>query len=67
MVNFEEYPREYALQLVEEGTVTSHHVLCCALKYMSYDDVQDMLDSNELSPRFLPRLRKVFQYDYIEY
>ena len=67
MVNFEENPREYALQLVEEGAVTGQHVLCCALKYMSYDDVRDMLDSNELSPRFLPRLRKFFQYDYIEY
>jgi len=32
--------------------VTADHLLMCALKYMSHDDVRDMLDCNELSPRF---------------
>jgi hypothetical protein len=45
-------PRDFALELVENGLVTADHLLLCALKYMSTDDVRDMLDANELSPRF---------------
>jgi hypothetical protein len=46
-------PRGYALDLVEQGLVSADHMLLCALKYMSHDDVRGMLDANELSPRFL--------------
>ena len=45
-------PRDYALNLVDREIVTAENLLCCALKYMSHDDVRDMLDANELSPRF---------------
>mgnify|MGYP003656476987 CR=1 FL=1 len=45
-------PRDYALKLVEDGLVTADRLLLCALAYMSHDDVRDMLDCNELSPRF---------------
>jgi len=45
--------RDKALALVEEGLVTAEDLLTMALKYMSTDDVEDMLDSNELSERFL--------------
>jgi hypothetical protein len=48
---FESDPRSYALELVEDG-VRAENLLLCALKYMSHDDVRDMLDCNELSPRF---------------
>ncbi len=48
---FQRDPRDYALSLVEEG-FSADHLLLCALKYMSHDDVRDMLDCNELSPRF---------------
>jgi hypothetical protein len=48
---FETDPRSYALELVEIG-VSAENLLLCALKYMSHDDVRDMLDCNELSPRF---------------
>ncbi len=48
---FESDPRDYALQLVEHG-YSADNLLLCALKYMSHDDVRDMLDCNELSPRF---------------
>jgi len=48
---FESDPRCYALELVEAG-VQAENLLLCALKYMSHDDVRDMLDCNELSPRF---------------
>ena len=45
--------RERALELVESGMVSAEEMLTMALKYMSEDDVEDMLDANELSDRFL--------------
>ena len=45
--------RDEALELVENGTVSAADMLTMALKYMSTDDVREMLDANELSPRFL--------------
>ena len=44
--------RDKALELVEEGIVSAEDMLTMALKYMSTDDVEDMLDTNELSERF---------------
>ena len=48
MTNF----RNVALELVENGMVSAEDMLTMALKYMSNDDVEDMLDTNELSERF---------------
>jgi threonine dehydrogenase-like Zn-dependent dehydrogenase len=45
--------RDKALELVEDGMVSAEDMLTMCLKYMSTDDVADMLDSNELSDRFL--------------
>lgn len=44
--------RDKALEMVEEGRVSAEDMLTMALKYMSTDDVEDMLDCNELSERF---------------
>ena len=44
--------RAIALELVENGLVSVEDLLTMALKYMRNDDVEDMLDSNELSERF---------------
>ena len=44
--------RDIALELVENGLVSAEDLLTMALKYMSNDDVEDMLDTNELSERF---------------
>ena len=44
--------RDRALELVECGMVTAEDMLTMCLKYMSTDDVEDMLDCNELSARF---------------
>ena len=49
---FNNDPRDYTLELVESGLVSADHMLLCALKYMSHDEVRDMLDCNELAPRF---------------
>ena len=45
--------RDEALELVENGVVTAESMLTMCLKYMSTDDVADMLDANELSSRFM--------------
>ena len=50
MVNYNS--RDEALDLVENGVVTAEQMLTMALKYMSTDDLADMLDCNELSDRF---------------
>jgi len=50
MANFNS--RDEALELVENGIVSAEAMLTMALKYMSTDDVADMLDCNELSSRF---------------
>jgi len=44
--------RDRALELVEMGMVSAEDMLTMALKYMSTDEVEDMLDANELSARF---------------
>lgn len=49
---FKTDPRDFALELVSEGLASADHLLLCCLKYMSTDEVRDMLDTNELSPRF---------------
>jgi len=45
--------RDIALELVDNGIVSAEAMLTMALKYMSNDDVEDMLDCNELSERFM--------------
>ena len=49
---FQNDPRDYALKLVEDGLSTADNLLSAALGHMSHDEVRDMLDANELSPRF---------------
>ncbi len=44
--------RDQAIEMVEDGQVDAKAMLIMALKYMSTDDVADMLDTNELSERF---------------
>ena len=39
------------LQMIDEGLPAEQVVLMC-VKYMSEDDVADMMDCNELSERF---------------
>ncbi len=49
---FRRDPRDYALKLIEDYRVDTYTLLQAALGYMSHDDVREMLDCNELSPRF---------------
>jgi len=49
---FRKDPRDFALDLVEQGMVDPQLMLTAALNWMSHDEVRHMLDANELSPRF---------------
>jgi len=49
---FKSDPLSYALALVDEGLVSADTLLTACLKYLSHDDCREMLDMNELSPRF---------------
>ena len=40
--------KDEAIMLTEADRITSHEMLVMALKYMSQDDVKDMLESNEV-------------------
>jgi hypothetical protein len=45
-------PRDYAMGLVDEGRTSTDYLLKACLAFMSHDQVREMLDDNELSPRF---------------
>ena len=51
--DFENRPRYYALELVDNCDVTAEAMLHQALTYLSPDELKDMLDRNEWSPRHL--------------
>ncbi len=50
---FNRSPREYSFQLADEEIVSIDLLLEACLKYMSEDQIRDMLEQNELSPRLL--------------
>lgn len=56
--------RDIAIELVENGLVSAEDMLTMALKYMSNDDVEDMLDTNELSERFFEDEEADFGEEY---
>lgn len=41
-------PRDRAFELVDAGLVDKETMLMCCLQYMSYDDIEDMLNINSL-------------------
>ena len=49
---FQNAPRHYALKMIEDDRVSVFTLALACLKFMSHDEVRDMLDANELSPRF---------------
>lgn len=44
-------PIEYALTMIDEGRTDKSELLTACLKWMSHDQIRDMLESNELDPR----------------
>ena len=51
--DFENRPAHYALELVDDCTTTAEAMLAQCLTYMTDDEIRQMLDANELSPRLL--------------
>ncbi len=49
---FKRDPRSFAISLVDDGVVDPMLMLRAALNWLSTDEVREMLDANELSPRF---------------
>ena len=49
---FKTDPRDFALRLVDDGMIDPRMMLITALNWLSTDEVRDMLDANQLSPRF---------------
>jgi hypothetical protein len=49
---FKRDPRSFAMSLVYDGVVDPMLMLQAAMNWLSTDEVRDMLDANELSPRF---------------
>jgi len=45
--------RDYLYDLMREQVVSGEHVVNMICKWMTDDDIMNMLDANELSPRFL--------------
>ena len=50
--DFQNRPAHYALELVDDCTTTAEAMLAQCLTYMTDDEIRQMLDANELSPRF---------------
>ena len=42
--------RDYAMELVEEGVIQPNTMIVALLKYLSQEDVAEMLHMNEMSP-----------------
>lgn len=49
---YEHNPRAYASNLVEDGLITADDMLAMCLRFMSHDDIREMLDNEQVSPRF---------------
>ena len=46
-------PLQYAYDLIDEERTSESNLLAACLKWMSHDQIRDMLEENELDPDFL--------------
>lgn len=51
--DFDHDPRDYLAQLIDQEIISKERMLELILCHMTKDDVKDMLEAEELSPRFL--------------
>ena len=52
-------PRDYALELIDEGSLNARDFAIMCVKYMSRDDVEDMLHANEIDPRSMQEAERL--------
>jgi len=59
--------RDYALELIDEGSLNARDFAIMCVKWMSSNEVEDMLEANELDPRSIyeNRLAEIHE-EYIE-
>jgi hypothetical protein len=50
---FERDPRDYLDTLIQEGIISKERMIELFMCHMTKDDIAEMLDAEELSPRFL--------------
>jgi hypothetical protein len=60
-------PRDYALELIDEGMLNARDFAIMCVKWMSVHDVEEMLKANEIDPRSIyeDRLAEIHE-EYIE-
>jgi len=44
-------PRDYALELIDEGSLNARDFAIMCVKWMNSHDVKEMLKANEMDPR----------------
>ena len=55
-------PRDYALELIDEGSLNARDFAIMCVKYMSIDDVEDMLHANEMDPRSMHEAQRLDEF-----
>jgi len=58
--------RDRALELVQDGFVSTEDMLTMCLKFMSNDDVAEMLELNELSESFMDDPNYPYETEEVE-
>jgi len=52
-------PRDYALELIDEGSLNARDFAIMCVKWMSVYDVEDMLKANEIDPRSIAEAQRL--------
>ena len=54
--------RDYALELIDEGSLNARDFAIMCVKYMSSNEVEDMLEANELLPRQIEEEERLLDF-----
>ena len=54
--------RDYALELIDEGSLNARDFAIMCVKWMSSNEVEDMLEANELLPRQIEEEERLLDF-----
>ena len=54
--------RDYALELIDEGSLNARDFAIMCVKWMSSKEVEDMLEANELLPRQIEEEERLLDF-----
>ena len=54
--------RDYALELIDEGSLNARDFAIMCVKWMSSNEVEDMLEANELLPRQIAEEERLLDF-----